>query len=185
MKKILLLFIGLCLFSCKEEKIIEEPNKKIDPILTLIFDKYPDYQKNDLIKNDLLTELKIKIDSLVPLNYLDDLPLKISTMEKNQNGDGYLITFYTDNDLDGTFASKDLHYNLIGFCDEKTAKSFNQEKKYLIKGKFNVLSKNQIALFSNNFYYKNDFDLIPGILHPKCYIGTFITQIKEAKIYEK
>ena len=137
MKKIILLLILISFFSCRKDfsntTIPEEKTRKIDIVLTKLIDKYPNFNNNNLVKNDILNVLKVKIDSLTPLNYLDDIPLNISSIIKNPHGKGFLISFYADNETLGINPSNYLHYNLIGLTDEKTAKSINNEKKYLIK----------------------------------------------------
>lgn len=98
MKKIILLSLIIIAFSC-ENRIntkLQTNNdlqpRKIDFLLNDIFNKkYSNYKKNDLIKEKALTELSKKTDSLIPLNYLDDIPLKIFYIKKNPHGKGAIV----------------------------------------------------------------------------------------------
>lgn len=188
MKKItLLLLIGFGLISCRKDfsntPIPEEKVLKIDVLLNKIIDKYPNFNTNDLVKNEALSTLEIKIDSVTPLNYFEEIPLNVTSIIKNPHGKGFLISFYADESV-GMNLSNYMHYNLIGFSDEKTAKSINTEKKYLINGKFNKISKIQAQIINADYHYKNDYDIIGDAISPNFYFGSMICEIKSIKEFQ-
>lgn len=160
--KYLFFFITAFIFlSCNhpEKKIIP---LKIDKTLTELFKKkFANYEENELIKEKALKEFEKKMDSLIPLNYIDDIPVKLFYVKKNEHGKGALAFFYTDDlKIEYTRISDKLRFNLIAFVEENKADSLIQNSSYYVKGKnYKLLSKTEAEIITDRFYYSNEFEL--------------------------
>ena len=167
MKKLTLLFTICILFvacvpisqkNSTEAKIEQKqatiPERKIEPFLNKIFiNEYPNYQNNELVKDKALRELMSKIDSLAPLKYLEEIPLKIFRIQKNPHGKGAIVQFYSDNSGAAPLSDR-LGFDIIGLMSEDIASSLNENSKYLISGKkYNRLDKTKTYLIVPQSYY--------------------------------
>lgn len=161
MKYIILTLALFTIISCnnpnqnnKETDNIE--TRKIDPILDSLIKKYPNYADNTIVRENATKELGEKIDSLLNLNYLDDIPLKVFKMEKNPHKKGALVQFYTLNHDSNrpNILSDRLNFDIIGFMDEKLASTLKEDGTYFIYGKkLKRLSKTEVFLIVNQVYY--------------------------------
>src|SRR6056297_3531713 len=100
----------------------EFEKRKIDTFLTQIFsEKYSNYESNTLIREKALEELITKVDSLIPLKYLEDIPLEILRIKSNPHGKGAMVQFYTDNfeREKSKIFSNQLEFDVIGFMSEE------------------------------------------------------------------
>lgn len=113
--------ISFILFSCNENGIIAEEKvnsiskRKVDIYLDSIFlEKYSNYTKNELVRDEATKELSKKIDSLIKLNVLNDIPLKVWKISKNPHGKGALVHLYAHNySSDSKMLSDRLGYDMI------------------------------------------------------------------------
>jgi len=158
MKSILLLFTFL-LISCqsKKESPIEIPKKQVESILQKIFVKdYPLYTHNQLVQDKAIKVFENKIDSLVIINGLEDIPLKILSIDKNPKGKGAIVQFYSDPDevFNSHNLSRCLQVGFIGLMSEKLATKLTTNSKVLIRGhNYKRLSQYEVDLFYNQTYY--------------------------------
>lgn len=163
MKKIIKLFftfliISILFIQCKKEESIKIPKRKLDPFLEEIFiKKFPNFKENDLVKEKALDQLNKKIDSLYPLKYLEDIPLKIFKIQKNKNGKGAIVQFYADNkDETNNILTSDVGFDVIGLMDEKLAStlSANNIQTYYIRGhNYKRMDKTMISVLVDMTYY--------------------------------
>lgn len=160
--KYIILTLGLfTIFSCnnpnqKDKETDKIETRKIDPILDALTKKYPNYTDNTIVRENATKELDKKIDSLLNLNYLDDIPLKVFRMGKNPHGKGALVQFHTDNyDSDRPNRLSDrLNFDIVGLMDEKLASTLKDGGTYFIYGKkLKRLSETEVFLIVNQVYY--------------------------------
>jgi hypothetical protein len=161
MKYIILTLALFTIISCNNpnQKNKETDNietRKIDPILDALTKKYANYTDNTIVRENATKELGEKIDSLLNLNYLDDIPLKVFKMEKNPHKKGALVQFYTlnhDSNRPNRLSDR-LNFDIIGFMDEKLASTLKEDGTYFIYGKkLKRLSKTEVFLIVNQVYY--------------------------------
>lgn len=160
--KYIILTLGIFTFlSCnnpnhKNKETDKIETRKIDPILDALTKKYPNYTDNSIVRENATKELDKKIDSLLNLNYLDDIPLKVFRMGKNPHGKGALVQFHTDNyDSDQPNRLSDrLNFDIVGFMDEKLASTLTEDGTYFIYGKkLKRLNETEVFLIVNQVYY--------------------------------
>lgn len=160
--KYIILALGLItIFSCinpnhKAKKSDKIETRRIDPILDALIKKHPNYMDNTIARGNATKELDKKMDSLLNLNYLDDIPLKVFRMEKNPHGIGALVQFHTDNFVSDqpNRLSDRLNFDIIGFMDEELASTLKEGGKYFIYGKnFKRLNETEVSLIVNQVYY--------------------------------
>jgi hypothetical protein len=110
--------------------------RKMEPILKEIFEKYPSYETNSIIRDSALTELVFKADSLVNLKYLEDIPLKVLSITETTDDKNAIVVFYSDNyDYNNKdILSNSLNFDIIGYVDKNTAATIDESKKYYIEG---------------------------------------------------
>ncbi|MBS1668374.1 MAG: hypothetical protein JST58_13440 [Bacteroidetes bacterium] len=199
MKNILCLtfILAFGLISCNdynektETEIANLQKRKIDKILDKIFvDEYPTYTKNEIVRGKALKELVQKVDSLLPLNYLNDIPLKVWRISKNPHGKGALIHLYADNySSDRQTLSDRLGFDIIGFMDEDKASKLIDTKKYFVFGsKFNRLTKEETFLIVNQIYYSPRPEITANVIYNDIYnfnIGNFACVIDSLKVVGK
>lgn len=164
--KYIILTLGLFLiFSCnnpnqkdKDEDKIE--TRKIDPILDALTKKYPNYTDNTIVRENATKELDKTIDSLLNMNYLDDIPLKIFSIGKNPHGKGALVQFHTDNYNSTNRLSDRLNFDIIGFMDEKLASTLKEDETYFVyKKNLTRLSRTEVFLIVNQVYYSPETEI--------------------------
>jgi hypothetical protein len=187
MKTIIFILSSLIFFTaCNEQQKKKDENiitkRKIDPYLEEIFlKKYANYAVNSLVKTNALKELNKKIDSLYPLKYLEDIPLKIFKIAKNTQGKGAIVQFYTDNDETQSPISNQLNFDIIGLMSEEMASNLKEDsyQKYLIKGHNYIRATQEMAdLIVAMTYYSTETSIEKesyGI--PKFKVGNFICEI--------
>ncbi|MDZ4823886.1 MAG: hypothetical protein SH856_10545 [Flavobacteriales bacterium] len=152
MRNTLLLLALICLFSCNNQQQTEKAkvdNRKIDPILESVIEKYPHYADNPRDRENATKELDKKIDSVLNQGFLNDIPLKVYKSGKNPNGEGALIQFHTDN-YDSNkpeLLSNRLNFDIIGFVDEELASTLIKDGTYYVYGK-NLKRLNETEVFS-------------------------------------
>jgi hypothetical protein len=160
--KYIILTLGLfSIFSCnnsdqKDKKTDKIETRKIDPILDALTKKYSNYSNNTIVRENATKELDKKIDSLLNLNYLDDIPLKVFRLGKNPHGKGALVQFHTDNyDRERPNRLSDrLNFDIVGLMDEKLASTIKEDETYFIYGKkLKRLSKTEVFLIVNQVYF--------------------------------
>jgi hypothetical protein len=191
MRKILLLLIlGIITISCNQTKKAEiVETRKIDPILSEIFEKdFSTYKENTLIKEKALKELIKKIDSLAPLNYLEDIPLEVFRVQKNPHGKGAIVQFTTDNfDRDKTKTlSNQLEYDLIVLMSEELASTINEKRKYLVRGKnYKRLNETETYLLVKQTYFSPEPEISEDLIWSGFYdfkVGVLLAEIDSLKI---
>ena len=162
--------------------------RKIDPVLTDIFqNKYANYKENALIKDKALAELTLKIDSLAPLHYFEDIPLKILKIKKNPYGIGALVQFYTDNlQFDKSInLSNNLQFDILGFMSEELATKLKDNKKYFIFGKkYDRLDDTQTYIIVSQTYFGPEVKISEDAIYTGTYtykVGVFLTEIDSVR----
>lgn len=197
MKKLTLFFVICILFvACIpnsqknttdvkiEEKRAAIPEREIEPFLNKIFiNEYPNYQSNELVKDKALSELMLNIDSLAPLKYLEEIPLKIFRIQKNPHGKGAIVQFYSDNSGAAPLSDR-LGFDVIGLMSEDIASSLNENSKYLIFGKkYNRLNETKTYLIVPQSYYSPNPEISKntstGVFAFN--IGVFICEVDSVK----
>jgi hypothetical protein len=187
---IILLSFITCIVSCnqkKEKKSIPDL-RKIDTVLTDIFqNKFPNYMDNALTKDKALTLLTSKIDSLAPLHYLEEIPLKIFKIQKNPHGKGALVQFYTDN-IDRpnkNIFSNQLQFDILGFMSEELASTLDEKKKYFIFGhKYKRLNKTETYIIVNTTYFSPETEISKDAMNSDVYtykVGVFLCEIDSVR----
>lgn len=159
MKK-LLLSILICFISCnntqQKSKTEKAEFRKIDPILESIIKKYPNYAENTIVRDDASKELDRKIDSILNLDYFNDIPLKVFRIGNNPHGKGALIQFYTDNyDYEKpNILSNKFNFDIIGFMDKDLASTLKEDGKYYVYGKkLKRLNQQEISVLVSQVYF--------------------------------
>ena len=158
---LLLVFYTICLLgiqSCgQSEKTNSENNiqRKVDPVLNQLIKKYPNYQKNEIVRNDAALVLQRQVDSLFALGYFNDIPLEVFQLSKNKNGKGAIAHFKTDNynTAQHELLSNRLNFDLIGFLSIEEAAKIDEKKKYYVYGKrVKRLSIDETRILVDRFY---------------------------------
>lgn len=193
MKKLFLalLLVSIAFSSCKQESKKDSqavlPKRKIDNVLSKILnDKFPNYRSNNLIKGKAVQEIKVKIDSLAPLNYLDDIPLQVLNISKNPHGKGALVQFTTNGNnivLNNNY-SDNVCFDVISFMSEEIASTLIDKEIYYVYGKKWVrLDKKEVNALVKYTWYgteteinNDDNDII---------LGNFLVEVDSLKLYEK
>jgi len=191
MKYFVVVCFLLFLFSCdnpqlNQSNIPKIQIRKVDPILQLIEKKFSNYKENEIVRENAAHELGHKIDSILPLNYLNDIPLKVLRIGKNPHGKGALVQFYTDNydNNHPTILSDRLNFDIIGFMDEKLATLLNEHGKYYVYGKkMKRLSKTETFVIVNQVYYSPVTEIRKDAVWDiyNFYIGDIICKIDSIK----
>lgn len=191
MRKILFILIfGFLMISCNQKKKTEVvESRKIDPILSEIFEKdFSTYKENTLIKERALKELIKQIDSLAPLNYLEDIPLEVFRIQKNPHGKGAIVQFTTDNfgRNKTKILSNQLEFDLIGLMSEELASTINEKKKYLIRGKnYKRLNKTETYILVNQTYFSPEPEISKDGIYSGFYnfkVGVLLAEIDSLKL---
>ena len=181
--------ISFILFSCNENGIIAEEKvnsinkRKVDIYLDSIFlEKYSNYTKNELVRDEATKELSKKIDSLIKLNVLNDIPLKVWKISKNPHGKGALVHLYAHNySSDSKMLSDRLGYDIIGFMDEKKATELLDSKKYYVTGnRYNRLNETEAFLIVNQLYYSPKVEISKDAIYNDIFkfkMGVFMCEI--------
>lgn len=197
MKRIALFFIvSIFISSCvpvsqKNSTETKAVQKKIEPYLDKIFtDKYPNYKSNTLTRDNALSELMTKIDSLLPYRYLEEIPLKVFRIQKNPHGKGAIVQFYADNYdyKNKSDLSNQLGFDIIGLMSEELAGSLNDKSKYLVFGKkYNRLDKTKTYLIVSQSYYSPTPEISEDAIFSGVYnfqIGVFLCEVDSVKLID-
>lgn len=189
MKNTLFLLIIISLSSCNQQQKekVEVEKRKIEPILESVIKKYPNYTDNTLVRENATKELDKKIDSVLTLGYLNDIPLKVFRIGKNPHGKGALIQFHTDNyDSDKPdILSNRLNFDIIGFMNEKLASTLKEDGTYYIYGKnLKRLSKTEVFLIVTQVYYSPGTEISKDAIYDvyNYNIGDILTEIDSVKL---
>ncbi len=189
MKKFLFTIILLStLISCNNQQVKPVITKrKIDPILEDILKKNSNYKENTIVRENATKLLDKKIDSILNLGLLDDIPLKLFNLEKNPHGKGALLQFKTDNyDFEKPEVLSDrLTYDVIGLMDEKLATTLIENEKYYVYGKkLKRLSKDEVFLIVSQVYHSPETEISKGIIGEEYdfNIGDILMEIDSVKI---
>ena len=187
----LILLIGLA--SCnnpqkKESVTIEK--RKIDPILESITKKYSNFTENAIVREDATKELDKKIDSVLNLNFLTDIPVKVFRMGNNPHGKGALIQFHTDNyDVEKPEVLSDrLNFDIIGFMEKILASTLKEDGVYYVYGKkLKRLNKTEVFTIVNQVYYSPGTEISKDAIFDVYYfnVGDILMEIDSVKIADK
>jgi len=192
MKKnlIILCFLSL-LFACDvpqatQLNTVQIRLRKIDPILNQLEKKFPNYKDNQIVRDNAAEYLQHKIDSVLPLGYLNDIPLKIFRLGKNPHGKGALVQFYAKNynSDQPTRLSDRLNFDIIGFMDDKLAATLKENGEYFVYGKkFKRLTETETFLIVNQVYYSPETKITKDAIWDvyNFYIGDLICQVDSVK----
>jgi hypothetical protein len=161
--------------------------RKIDTFLETLTSKYSNYTENSVVRENAAKELDYKIDSIVKLGYLSDIPLKVFRILKNPHGKGALIQFYTENlnTIIPERMSDRLTYDLIGMMDEKIANSIKEDSSYIIFGKYlKRLNETEVFLLVNQVYYSPRTEINKDVISDvyKFNIGILLYEIDSVKV---
>ena len=192
MRYIILTITLLTFFSCnntnqKEKESEKIEKRKIDPILDAITKEFPNYTENTIVRENATKELSKKIDSVLNLGYLNDIPLKVFRMGKNPHGKGALVQFQTDNynsDKPDKLSDR-LNFDIIGFMDEKLASTLKEDGTYFIYGKkLKRLSETEVFLIVNQVYYSPGTKISKDAIYDvyNFNIGDILCEIDSVKI---
>ena len=150
LKYILTITSLLVITSCNNSKNSSQAvsKLKIENYLDTLQKKFPNFETNTAIKDELNEYLRNDFINAINKDILSDLPFKLEKVEKC--GDKYVL------DLEHSLTSKlydrgllsNLEIDLYAFTDEKTAKSLQEGQFYLVSIKF----KDYIT-FKNNEKY--------------------------------
>lgn len=191
MKYIILTITVFTLFACTNQNHKEKDEKrKIDPILEEIINKYPNYTENTIVRENASKELDEKIDSILNMGYLNDIPLKVFKMGKNPHGKGALVQFYTDNynsDRPDRLSDR-LNFDIIGFMDEKTASTLKDKGTYFVYGKKLMrLNETEVFLIVNQVYYSPGTEISKDAIWNvyNFNIGDILCEIDSVKLVNK
>lgn len=195
MKYIILTIALITILSCNDSNQKDKENtkneiRKIDPILSEITKKYPNYMDNSIVRENATQELDKKIDSLLNLGYLNDIPLRVFRMGKNPDGKGALVQFYTDNynSNNPNILSDRLNFDIVGFMDEKLASTLKEDGTYYVYGKkLKRLNETEVFLIVNQIYYspetKISKDAIGDVYNFN--VGDILCEIDSIRTVEK
>ncbi len=142
----------------KKTEVIEKPvfRKMGATVQDIFFVKHTNVATNDLVKEKALKEFMHQVDSLVPLHYLEDIPLKVFAVQKNPHGKGALVQFYTDNELnrDGYPNTNLLGFDIIGFMSEELASTIDDTKKYYVYAhNYKRLNYAEVSVLVDKMYH--------------------------------
>ncbi len=166
----------------------KEPEKKqvrkLDPLLDTIFKvKYPNYETNEIVRKNALKDLTKIADSIAPLGYLEDIPLKVFRVQSNPHGKGAIVQFYTDRNLSSNILSDRLQFDIIGLMDEKLAQNINENKIYFIKAKkYKRLTETEVFLIVNQVYYSPHPEIKTDAIDNSMYkyqLGDFLCEVEK------
>lgn len=194
--KYILLTLGLfAIISCnssnqKDKETHKTEKRKIDPILEALIKAYPNYTNNAIVRENAAKELERKIDSLLNLNYLDDIPLKVFRMGKNPHGKGALVQFHTDNynsDRPDRLSDR-LNFDIVGLMDEKLASTLKEDGMYFIYGKkLKRLSETEVFLIVNQVFYSPGTEISKDVIFDvyNFNIGDILCEVDSVKSVNK
>lgn len=167
---------------------VKEPEKKqgrkIDPSLDTLFKvKYANYETNEIARQKALKDLVKIVDSIAPLGYLEDFPLKVFRVQPNPHGKGAIVQFYTDENLSPDLLSDRVGFDIIGLMDEKLAQTINENKMYFIKGKkYKHLDETETFLIVNQVYYSPETKIETSAFNTSSYrfkLGDFLCEVEK------
>jgi hypothetical protein len=150
LKFILIISTLLIITSCNNSKNSSQEvvKLKIENYIDTVQEKFPNFETNTAIKDELNEYLRKDLKKAINKDILIDLPFKLEKVEKC--GNRYVL------DLEHSLTSKlydrgvlsELEIDLYALTDEKTAKSLQEGQFYLVSVKF----KDYIT-FKNNEKY--------------------------------
>lgn len=149
--KLFLLVVTLSAFiSCdsSSNKKQEFVSLKIENYLETVQNKFPNYNTNSAIKDELNEYLKSDFKKSIDTGLISDLPFKLEKVEKC--GKKYVLNL--EHSLTSKFYDRDilsdLELDLYALTDENTAKSLQEGQFYLIDVEFK-----EYITFQNNEKY--------------------------------
>ena len=149
MNRIYLFFITILFLSCNETKPPKKIEKKIEIYLNDLQSKYPNFDSNSAIRQELNDFLKIDFKKKFNDSILSDLPFKLDRVEKCENG-LYILnlehSLTSKLEKEGILSS--LEIDLYCSIDENKAKKLIEGDFYYINGKFK-----EYLTFQNNEKY--------------------------------
>ena len=137
-KFILFLTLFAIVVSCNNSKKSsnEIAELKIENYLETVENKFPNFETNTAINDELNDYLKKDFKEAINNGILTDLPFKLTKVEKC--GNKYVLNL--EHSLTSKFYDKyvlsNLEIDLYALTDEKTAKSLQEEQFYVVNIKF-------------------------------------------------
>ena len=182
-----LLLIAACAPQAVEEETVAR--RRIDPLLDSLVAKYPNYDENELVREKMAQELDAIIDTAYNKGYLDDIPFQILSIEKNTDGHGVMVEFYSDNfDHTRSLLSDKLAFDVLGLMSEELAATLEDKKSYILHGnELARLDAGQIRLLSIQSYFGSATEMSydPVWKHYDFNIGHITTQVDSVTLYSK
>lgn len=174
--------------SNNDDTTIKPKYKKMGQVVDdIFFVKYPNANTNELTRQKALGEFMTKVDSLVHLNYLDDISLTVLSINKNPHGVGALVQFYANNKYSVVKHPRTdmLGFDIIGFMSEDLAMTIDNTKKYYVYAhNFKRLNLTEAQLLVNRLYNSpNPTTSVDAFDHEleEINIGVFLCEIDSVK----
>lgn len=176
-------------YSKKNITSLSAEERKIDTLLEAVINKFPNYKENPIVREKATRELDRKIDSVLSLGYLNDIPLKVFRMGKNPVGDGALVQFRTDNynyEKEELLSDR-LNFGILGFVDIKLASELKEDGSYIIYArKLKRLDEREVFSIVDQVYYSSDTEIIKDAIWNvyNFNIGNMLCEIDSVKLIE-
>jgi len=149
MNRIYLFLIAILLLSCNEKKPTQKIEKKIETYLIDLQTKYPNFNTNSVIRQELNDFLKNDFKKKFNNSILSDLPFKLDRVEKCGNGLYILnLEHSLTSKLENEGILSNLEIDLYCSIDKNKAKKLIEGDFYYISGKFK-----EYLTFQNNEKY--------------------------------
>lgn len=150
MKKIFsLLLFSTLIASCfggtgqkaseRQRYVVVEEDYLIEKIFSEAINEHPNFDTNDLTRKELNDAfMKAAEDSLLKHNIFEGIPVKIRTLNKNDEGKYaiHLYSWYAPAGVHYRYNIDDIMFDVVGFIPDTLAYTLDQEKDYIFKGKY-------------------------------------------------
>lgn len=189
---ILIVLITIATSSCSNPETRKKHTSEVIPVRRMMWQplydnlvmKYPNVLHNELVRENATKELVALVDSLVPLHYLEDIPLRVHKVGMNPHGKGTLAQFYADNYNKNDYTNM-LQFDIVGFMNEEMAVTIDDAKKYYVYAhNYKRLNTTEANIMLKSMYYSPKPAISKGVITEdmEVNIGMFLCEIDSIKV---
>lgn len=177
-----LLFLASCgtTTTPKEQK----PELKVEKFVNEFIEKHPDWNKNDIIQRNTNDTFRTEVSVLLQNNLLDDFPLELDEINEYQKGKyaAKFSSFYTKN-VNYNSVLYNMNFDIIGLVNDSLVQKLEQDKKYLVKGKFKRFLKGDFTNYINGMVYTPQVGLTSDAISKnlETNLGILLFEVYEVK----
>ena len=183
-KSLIITLISFTILGCNQVK--KEPRKeiKLEVFLNDFFEQNPNWNQNDIIKKEVNEKFNEEIKLQLDKGILDDFPLELGAINEYKKGKFAAIfnSHYTKSDAisyDNIIYST--KFDVIGLISPEQVKILQEDKAYLIKGKFEKFLKGEFKNYVNGMVYTPIVEISKDIMSNKneASLGIILIEISE------